>query len=154
MVDHVRTQIREAVVTEVTGLTTTGTKVHDSRVWIFEDLDLPAINVTTIEDELAEESEGQGLSQTRLLTVVIEARVKATTDYAATLDNIDKEITEALADATEVQSSTTLKNLTLTVEWRGWEMTITDTQDQPVLLGVSTFLATYKVSTDDLESVA
>lgn len=154
MVDHVRTQIREAVVAEVSGLTTTGTNVYDSRVWTFEDEDLPALSVLTPLDELDDESEGQGLSQTRLCTVSIEARVKATADYAAVLDNIDKEITEALADATEGAAPTTLKTLTDIFEWRGWEMTITSDQDKPILLGVSTFVATYKVSADDLESVA
>ncbi len=154
MVDHVRTQIREAVVAEVTGLTITGANVFDSRVWVFEDVDLPAISVRTTEDELAEESEGQGLSQTRYCTVTIEARVKSMTDYTATLDNIDKEITEALADATEIQASTTLKSLTNIFEWRSWDITISDDQEKPILLGVSTFRATYKVSTDDLESVA
>lgn len=153
MADHVRTQIREAVVAEVTGLASTGSRVHDSRVWTFEDDDLPAISVKTTEDELDEDSEGQGLSQTRHCLIVIEARVKSTDDYAAKLDNIDKEITEALADATEVQASTTLKSLVSTFEWRLWSMEIIEDQDKPLLLGVSEFMAIYKVNASDLESV-
>ncbi len=154
MGDHVRTQIREAVVAEVTGLVTAGTNVFDSRVWVFEDSDLPALNVTTPADDLATESEDSGLSQTRHCTVVIQGRVKTADDYAAVLDNLDKEVTEALADATEVQSSTTLKSLTSTFVWLSWELeTISGEQDEPLLVGLSTFKATYQVSAADLENV-
>ena len=155
MADHIRTQIREAVVLEVTGLATAGTSVFDSRVWMFEDAELPALNVTTPADELDDGSEDAGLSQVRHCTVVIQGRVKASDDYAAVLDNLDKEITEALADATEVQVSSTLKSLTSTFVWIDWELeNISDDQDKPVLVGLSTFKATYKVSAEDLESVA
>ena len=116
---------------------------------------MPALNVTTPGDELDDASEDSGLSQVRHCTVVIQGRVKTTDDYAAVLDNIDKEVTEALADATEVQQSTPLKSLVSTLVWISWELeTISDEQDKPILVGLSTFKATYQVSADDLESVA
>ncbi len=154
MVDHVRTQIREAVVAEVTGLVTTGTSVFDTRVHPFEDRELPALNVVTVEDELDEGSEGQALSQTRHLTVQIQARVKQTSDIGGVIDNIDKEVTEALADATETGAGTTLEGLTEIFEWVSWDLTLDKDLEAPMLYGVSTFRATYKVATTDLESVA
>ena len=47
MANHIRQQIREQFATQITGLTTTGSNVHQSRVYNLETGDLPAIIVYT-----------------------------------------------------------------------------------------------------------
>ena len=44
---HVRQQIRSAIITQVTGLTTTGINVFEHRVYPLAEDDLPAIVVST-----------------------------------------------------------------------------------------------------------
>ena len=44
---HVRKQIREAVKTKVTGLTTTGNNVFETRIYNLKPSNLPAIIVST-----------------------------------------------------------------------------------------------------------
>jgi len=41
MANHVRQQIRERLATDLTGLTTTGRRVYQSRVYSLEDGNLP-----------------------------------------------------------------------------------------------------------------
>ena len=48
---HVRQQIREQVATTVTGLTTTGSNVFQSRVYPLQDANLPALLVYSINED-------------------------------------------------------------------------------------------------------
>lgn len=49
---HVRTQIRGVVATTLTGLATTGARVHPSRLWPLQKADLPALLVYTTSDQV------------------------------------------------------------------------------------------------------
>ncbi|MBK7592227.1 MAG: hypothetical protein IPI27_13400 [Betaproteobacteria bacterium] len=96
MANHVRRQIREAVATAVTGLTTTGTRVFQSRVYPLEATDLPALLIAT----LSETSEPVTIHGPRELMRVLSVQVwhhKATADLDDALDLICKEVEIALA---------------------------------------------------------
>ncbi len=97
MADHVRMQIRNQVVTQLTGLTTTAARVFDSRVYPLEDGNLPALLIYT-KSETSEPIEiGTNRTSERLLSLNIEAYVKSTTNFEDTLDTICKEVEQAIA---------------------------------------------------------
>lgn len=105
MADHRAEQIVQAVISKVTGLTTTGSRVYRSRTADLADANLPALVVFMGQDQ--PRSDG-GSSSFRYidgdLSIGIEAAVKETTDTLAEqkLNLIRKEVTIALqADVTQ-----------------------------------------------------
>ncbi|MDH5528386.1 MAG: hypothetical protein OEY97_13930, partial [Nitrospirota bacterium] len=96
---HVRTQIRIAVATALTGLPTTGPNVHPSRVWPLQEADLPALLVHAVSDPVDEEQHtlGRPRKLTRDLSLVVEARAAGTAGLDDTLDTIESEVIAALA---------------------------------------------------------
>lgn len=100
MTTHVRKQIRAALVTALTGLTTTGSNVFSGRPpdREFQDTQLPALEIDTIEGgDISTLSMG-GVSRRleRQLVVTITASVKANSSYLDTLDLVLKEVEIAL----------------------------------------------------------
>ena len=93
---HVRQSIRDHVVTTVTSLSTTGSNVFRTRVYPLETGNLPGLCVYTT----SEHSEGDTMTGTRSLErnldVVIEAFVRAASNYDTTLDTICAEIEAAM----------------------------------------------------------
>ena len=101
MANHIRQQIRERVGTTLTGLSTTGSNVFQSRVFNLEESNLPAIIIYTKSEagELLEMGSTRTLQ--RNLALVVEAYVKANTNYDDTIDTIAKEVEAAMgADVT------------------------------------------------------
>ena len=100
---HLRQSIRERIATDVTGLTTTGSNVFQSRVYPIEDASLPCLLVyTTSEDsEVTEMASPRPMSRT--LNVVVQGVVGATTPDD-TLDLISKEVEVALAGDVSINS--------------------------------------------------
>jgi hypothetical protein len=92
---HYRQQIREKVATLVTGLTTTGSRVHQTRVYPLETL--PALSVYTAEEEVQEDFEEMGEHTVVDITLRIEARSKKNADLDDELDTILSEVQTALA---------------------------------------------------------
>ena len=99
MANHVRRQIREAVGTAVTGLTTTGSRVFQSRVYPLETTDLPGLLINT----QSEQSEPISIHGPRMLQRTVQLNVvavaRAVADLDDTLDGICKEVEIALASA-------------------------------------------------------
>ena len=93
---HLRQQIRERVATTLTGLTTTGSNVFQSRVYPIENTKLPCLLIYTRE----ESSEPLDMSPPRTiekrLSLVIEGYVKANSNYDDTIDTITKEVEVAI----------------------------------------------------------
>jgi len=100
MANHIRQQIREKFGTTLNNLTTTGTRVHQSRVYPLETL--PALVIYT----KSETSEPIVISTNRLMSrelfVVVEGYVKATSNFDDTIDTISKEVEEAIAADTSL----------------------------------------------------
>ena len=86
---HVRQQIRERVATEVTGLTTTGSKVYQSRVYPLQSSNLPGLLIyTTAESSEPIDMGGTTRLMNRVLSINIESYVKETTNYDDTNDTV------------------------------------------------------------------
>lgn len=98
MPDHVRKQIRAAVVAAVTGLTTTGTNVFVSRQPRIEDDEYPCLLVYTLEEESEIDTMNRPRGLERSVDVAIEAVEKGTTGVDDTLDTIAKEVEAALGN--------------------------------------------------------
>jgi hypothetical protein len=91
MANHVRRQIREAVATLLTGLTTTGTNVFQSRLQPLPENKLPALKIITDAEQI-EHFDISGNIRDRSLTVGVIAVVKAISDVDDVLDEIIKEV--------------------------------------------------------------
>ena len=94
---HVRQTIRERVVTDVTGLTTTGSRVFDSRIYPLTSAELPALLVYAPNEEIEYADLKPNRTQLRNLNIVIEAHAKATSSLEDTFDTIAKEVEEAIS---------------------------------------------------------
>lgn len=141
---HVRQQIRSAIITQVTGLTTTGINVFEHRVYPLAEDDLPAIVVsTTSEGSSMATIGGMGTvaSLQRNLAISVEGYVKATSDVAQTLDTIAEEIEVALGD------DETLGGLVESIELSGTTIEITAEGDQPVGVVKMDYDVVYRTTT-------
>jgi hypothetical protein len=103
-VSHVRQQLRERAATTLTGLTTTGTKVFQSRVYPLGAANLPGLLIYT----KSEDSEAVTMSGARTLlrnlSLVIEGYVKAVSNYDDTVDTIAKEVETAMGNDVTLNS--------------------------------------------------
>ena len=124
MADHVRKQLREAVATLVTSLTTTGTRVYQSRVYPLQTSELPCLVITTDGDQVDNITMNNPAQQQRETRVRIEAYARATATLDDTLDLICKEVEIAIAGA----STSLVKGLM----YNGCQIDIEAIGDQPV----------------------
>lgn len=94
---HLRQQIREAIATALSGLSTTGSRVYTSRVYPVQTADLPCLLIYAD----SERSNALTISCPRPLERSVQFRVeayaKATSDLDDTLDQICVEVERALA---------------------------------------------------------
>jgi hypothetical protein len=95
--DHLHKQIRSAVVTALTGLTTSGARIYANRLAPLPDATSPSLLVTLDE----ERAEGMTVHQPQLvdrsLSLSVSAVAKASTALDDTLDLMSKEVETALA---------------------------------------------------------
>ena len=97
MADHVREQIRSRIVTNCTGLGTTGSRVFESRIYPMEGSELPGLLVFTT-TELSEPIRiGPNRLLERTLSVVVQGYCETNSDFDGTIDEICKEVETALA---------------------------------------------------------
>lgn len=97
MANHVRQQLREAVATAVTGLSTTGSRVYQSRVYPLDTSSLPCLLVTSDGDKAEAITVHSPYQQERATTIRIEGVAKAVSNIDDTLDTISKEVETAIA---------------------------------------------------------
>lgn len=114
MANHIRQQIRERIATNLTGLTTTGTKVYQSRVYPLEDNNLPGLIIYTVSEESEPAVIGTDRLLDRRLNVVIEGYCEAISNYDDTIDTICKEVEVAMAGDRTINSLAKDNYLTLT----------------------------------------
>ena len=137
---HLREQIRDRVVTDLTGLTTTGSRVFRSRIYPLESNDLPGLCIFTKSETTLPRS------TSRILEIGVEAYVKATADYDNTLDDISVEVEEALA------GDVTLNNLVKDSKITSFESEYSGEGEQPIAIGRFTIEALYRVKENDVET--
>lgn len=139
MADHLHTQIRAALVTALTGLTTTASRVYANRLQPMQDANLPGLRI------FADEERAELLTATddyvlrRELTVFVEACSKKVSGLDDELDLISKEVETALA------GGITVAGLDLEVIYTG--MSFDDEQlDKPVGVKRMTFTVSFQAA--------
>ena len=145
---HVRKQIRDAIVTATTGLTTTGSNVFRSRIYPLEQTKLPGLCIFTRSEAVEFDTLTMPRSISRTLDVMIEAYVSATANYDNTLDQIAVEVEEALA------ANVTLGNLAKDTQVTAFEADFAGDGEQPVAIGRFTVTVQYRTAESDVETAA
>lgn len=143
---HVRKQIRDAVITAVTGLTTTGSNVFRSRIYPLEQSKLPGLCVFTRSENVEFDTLTISRSVSRVLDVIIEGYVSATANYDDTLDQIAVEVEEALA------ADVTLGGLAKDTQVTAFEADFSGDGEQPVAVGRFTVTVQYRTAENDVET--
>ncbi len=93
---HLRKQIRDNVVTALTGLSTTGSRVYAGRVYPIAAANLPSLCVYAKSEEVETTTITRPRTQLRTLTLSVERFAVATSGLDNTLDAISLEVEEAL----------------------------------------------------------
>jgi hypothetical protein len=139
MANHVRQQIREYFGTTLTGLTTTGSNVYESRVYPLDNGKLPALLIYTKAEVSMPIVIGTDRSMSRELSVVVEGYVKSTANFDDTIDTICKEVEEAIA------ADPTLGGLAKDTYIESTDIEFNAEAEKPVGYVTMTFLTNYYV---------
>lgn len=141
---HLRTSIRNNVTTTLTGLSTTGTNVFESRIYPNELSKVPLLNIYSN----TETSELSAIGKIeRNLEIMVEGFAKATTNVDESLDTIAKEVEVAMA--TDLTRGGYAKTTFLT----NTEYELENIGNQQIGVIKMTFNVQYITSKDDPESL-
>jgi len=136
---HVRKQIRDRAVVELTGLATTGLNIFASRIRKFQDSELPGLRIHT-RNEVSERADMDN-NLHRKTELVIEAVAKQVDSIDDLLDTMAVEIETAIGQSN-------LNNLAIeAIELVSTNTEILDDANQPV--GVATLVFTVQYFTID-----
>lgn len=142
---HYRQQIRERVATTLTGLTTTGSNVFQSRVYPIENTKLPCLLIYTREESSEPLAMNPPRSIQKVLQLVVEGYVKANTNFDDTIDTICKEVEEAL------YTDRLINNLAKDSFLTSTEISYNGEGDNPLGIVVMTFEIAYHHTEGTLE---
>lgn len=106
MADHLHKQIRGAVVSKLTGLTTSGSRVYANRLAPLTDSTSPSLLITLDEEQAEPLTIHAPMAQERRLALSVALVAKASTALDDTLDLMSKEVEIALAAGVTVGSRT------------------------------------------------
>lgn len=95
---HVKQKVRDAIVTALTGLATTGANVFRSHVYPLTNKQLPGICVYTLTEDLEYLTVGPSRRISRTITVGVDIYVRMVTGYDNELDTIQAEVETAIAN--------------------------------------------------------
>ena len=95
---HIRQQIRQSIVSTLTGLTTTGTNVFTSRVYALPQVSLPALCIYTKDESTEYISMTIPRTLQRNLNLSVEIFVAANQNSDNTIDQICTEIEQAISN--------------------------------------------------------
>ncbi len=126
MANHIRQQIRERVTTDLTGLTTTGSNVFQSRVYPLQSGELPGILIYTNSEESMPVVQDANRLLERNLRLSVEAYAEGTANFDDTIDTICKEVETALA------SDRTLNSLAKDCYLTSTDITLEGSGDKPL----------------------
>jgi hypothetical protein len=143
---HVRKLIRDNITTTLTGLTTTGTNVYQTRVYPLAEDKLPGIAIYTSAEAIEYATINPPRTQIRTLTVNIELYVKGLTGYDNDLDQISSEIEEALY--TDLTRGGYAKETRITA----FDADFSGEGDQPVAYATITVEVDYMTLENDVET--
>lgn len=145
---HLRQLIRSNIVSTVTGLTTTASRVYASRIYPLEQGKLAGLCVYTSNESIEYDTISPPRRQTRTLQVTIEIYASATTNLDNTLDTSCKEIEEALyTDLTRGGYAKDTRVISFETEFNG-------EGEKPVGVGRLTIEVIYSNRENEVESAA
>ncbi len=104
MAAHVHKQIRDALETLLTGLSTAGQRVYANRLQPMADANLPGLRIYADEERSEALTLHTPHQQERTLSVVVECCAKAASGLDDTLDLMSKEVEIAMASGITVGS--------------------------------------------------
>jgi len=139
---HARQSIRDDIVTTLTGLATTGSRVFRNRVYPIAEGKLPGLLIFTDAEEIEPSTVTPPRTQMRRLTVVVEAYVKAVSNYDQTIDTISEQVEEALA------ADVTRNGLAKDTRITAFESEFSGEGDQPVAIGRTSIEIVYVTKED------
>lgn len=140
MANHVRQQIREAAAALLAGLTTTGSHVFQSRVYVYNDDELPCLSVTTNREQVSILGSGINPLLERNLELVVIARTKLTTNLDDKLDTMMKEVEQAFNASL---AANTLSGLVKDISLASIEVEMNGDNEKPVGQATMTFNTEY-----------
>ena len=140
---HQRKTIRDAVITSLTGLSTTGSRVFNSRVYPNEESKLTCLNVFTLSEAVELDSVK---STIRSLELVVEGFASANSNIENTLDTIATEVEEALGSDTSLSNTCQSHNITNT------EITLANEGSLPIGVVRLVFNVIYRTTQADVET--
>lgn len=97
---HARQTIREAAATALTGLTTTGSRVYQSRVHPVSDAKLPCLLINTDSESVVAENVGSPALLDRFVELSVRCVAKASSNLDDTLDAMAAEVEAAIGAST------------------------------------------------------
>lgn len=141
---HARQQIRSAIESVLTGLTTTSTRVFASRVYPYDQV--PCLGIWTTEDEQMLDAQ-TSTKQTRALTVMIEGRAKVNNTIDDTLDTIAAEVEAAIG------TDDTIGGVVKRCDLIRTEIEIEDGAERPSGVVRMTWQAIYRTAKNDATTI-
>jgi hypothetical protein len=134
---HVRQQIREQLVTTLSGLTSTADRVYDTRIYSHDEL--PSLTIYADRDTVDEENSTK-TKQWHDLQLRVEARAKAKDGVEDLIDTICAEIEAAIF------ADITLNAKVLDVRLEETSIEYSVEQDQPIAMATVTLMAAYRIA--------
>ena len=101
---HAHTQIRDALATALTGLTTSGARVYKNRLYPLDTAELPGLRIYLDADAVEVETIHSPLVYGHDLSVTVEACARASSALDDTLDTMALEIETALSNGITISS--------------------------------------------------
>ncbi len=123
---HIRQQIRDRIIADVTGLTTTGANVYDSKLYNILQGELPALAVYTQNETSEISTIAPNVTLDRELEVIIECYAEANQNIENTLDTIAGEVENSLG------TDLTLNNLCITQFLSSTDIDFTSEGEKPL----------------------
>lgn len=134
---HIRTRIRQNLVTSLTGLANTGNNVFDSRVYPMNADTLPGICVYTENETTAYQSINPPRTLDKTITASIEIYVQMIDTYDEVLDQISADVEEAL------YTDLTRNGLAQDTRVLSFDSTFSGDVEQPLIMGKLTVQIRY-----------
>jgi len=145
---HLRKQIRDRIIANVSNLTSTGSRVYQTRLYPVASVSLPTLLVYTVSETSEPETMSRPRKIIRRVDFALEGMVNGTSGLDDSLDAIAKDVEEAiLADPT---CNALAKDTVLT----GTEIDYNASGEQPVGSVKMTFQVTYRTTETESESAA
>jgi hypothetical protein len=145
---HLRKQIRDKVTTRLTGLTTTGARVFQTRFYPMQAAALPGLLIYTLREVSEPETMTRPRKYNREVDFMVEGMAKGTSGLDNTLDQIAVEVEEAML------SAPTFDGLARDTVLSGTEIDYNADGEQPVGSIRMTFTVRYRTSETDVESAS